>query len=290
MTGTILVLSANSKVGAEALRLLREAGAEVRAGARNLAKVEAPRAVHADLDKPETLEEAMRGVSKVLLATSADGNQVTQHHAAIEAAKKAGVRHVVRVSVVGADLGSPLRIGRMHAESEKELEASGMAWTHLRPQSFMQNLLAMAPMIQQGQLFGCTGEGKFPLVDVRDIAAVAVAALLEEGHEGRAYEVTGPEALSQGEQAAVLSRVLERPVVYIDVPAEAVRGGMVQAGLPEWLASDLTFLYANVVAKGHASAVSPDVERVLGRPGIRFEQFARDHRAVFVPAPAAGAS
>jgi len=290
MAETILVLSANSKVGAEAARQLQSTGANVRLGVRNPAKQALTGAVEADLDRPETLVTAMDGVSKVLLTTAATANQVEQHSAAISAAGGAGVRHMVRVSVTGADPGSPLFLLRTNGETERELETSGMAFTHLRPQSFMQNLLGMAPAIAQGQLFGCTGEGKFPVVDVRDIAAVAVAALLDPGHAGRAYEITGPAALSHGEQAEILGRVLGIPARYIHVPAAAMADGMVQAGYPQWLAEDLAYLHGEIIAKGLAAQVSRDVEAVLGRPPIDFETFARDHAAAFLKGGPGGTS
>ena len=113
-------------------------------------------------------------------------------------------------------------MARSHGTAEKALEASGVAWTHLRPHFFMQNLLGSAGTIAcEGRIYSCTGEGSVPHIDVRDIASVAVACVTSSGHEGKSYDLTGPEALSMNEVAAWLGAVLGRRIDYVDIPVEA---------------------------------------------------------------------
>jgi len=117
-------------------------------------------------------------------------------------------------------------------------------------------------------------------VDVRDLAAVAERVLTGPGHEGKTYDLTGPESLSYADVAATLPAVLGRPVRYVDVPPEAAKQSMLAAGMPGWNAAALVELYG-VFAAGRHSRVTDDVERVLGRPPISFERFARENAAAF---------
>ncbi len=282
----ILVTGANGKTGSEAVRRLRAAGARVRAMVRSAAKGESLRAtgaevVVADLAKPATIEPALDGMDHVLLVTSPSPDQVVVQRNLIEAAVRGPRRHVVKISAVGTGPRSPFILGRWHAEIEAELAASGMGWTFLRPQSFMQNLLLAAPTIQaEGKLYAPMRDGRTPLVDARDVAAVAVACLLEPGHEGMTYDVTGGEAVSYAEVAAHIGRAIGKPVTYVDVPPAAARAGMLQAGLPDWLADDLLVLYG-IAADGKSRGPTTVVRDVGGKEPITVAEFARDHAAVF---------
>jgi uncharacterized protein YbjT (DUF2867 family) len=173
-------------------------------------------------------------------------------------------------------------LGRAHGEGERGLEASGLAWTHLRPHSFMQNLFASAGTVKsQGRIYSCMRDGRVPHVDVRDIAAVAAACLTNDGHEGKTYHITGPEAITMYEVAAQLGDAIGWRVEYVDVPPEEWVEGAVAAGFPEWVARDLAYLNSQVFASGHANAVSPIVRDLTGRDAIPFAQFARDYAVVF---------
>ncbi|MDH3496745.1 MAG: SDR family oxidoreductase [Gemmatimonadota bacterium] len=282
----ILVTGANGKTGSEAVRRLRAAGARVRAMVRSAAKGEALRAtgaevVVADLTTPATIGPALEGMDHVLLVTSPSPDQVAVQHNLIEAAMRGPRRHVVKVSAVGTGPRSPFALGRWHAEIEAELVASGMGWTFLRPQSYMQNLLMAAPTIQtEGKLYAPMRDGRTPLVDVRDVAAVAAACVLEPGHEGMTYDVTGGEAVSYAEVAAHIGRAIGKPVTYVDVPPAAARAGMLQAGLPDWLADDLLVLYG-IAAAGKSRGPTTVVRDVGGKDPVTIAEFARDHAAAF---------
>jgi uncharacterized protein YbjT (DUF2867 family) len=150
--------------------------------------------------------------------------------------QRAGVAHVVKQTVLGADPEATMAFGRWHGQIEQYLDQSGLAYTLVRPHSFMQNfLLSAQPVAEQGVLYGMTGAGRTSYSDTRDIAAVAAQVLTSPGHEGQRYTVTGPEALSAAEVAERLSAAIGRPVRYVDLPAAAFAQGLAGAGMPGWL-------------------------------------------------------
>lgn len=282
----ILVTGAGGTVGSEVLEQLRRAGAKVRAAFHNDEKVKAARAkgldaVKIDFDRPETLREALRGVDKVFLLTGSVPNQVEQETNLVNAAKEAGVKHIVKLSVIGADK-ERIIFSRIHRAAEKAIEGSGIPWTFLRANSFMQNLVTYdgETIRSQGAFYGAAGEGKISHVDVRDIAAVAVKVLTESGHAGKAYELNGPEALSYAQVAEKISQVSGKKVSYVDVPPDQMKQGMLEAGLPEAYAEALLDLHA-FYKRNEASTRSDDIKRVIGRDPITFDQYAKDNAASF---------
>jgi uncharacterized protein YbjT (DUF2867 family) len=292
MAATILVLSGNSGVGSETVRQLRALGHEVRAGVRDSGKARAlgntgAEVVPADLSRPETLETALRGIRDVVLSTAADPDLANLHRSLHAPAKAAGVERVLRISVVGADSRAKTLLGRAHGAADEELRNSGLGWTILRPHSFMQNLLASAGTIaREGRFYNCTAQGRVPLIDVRDIAAAAVACIARPETLGKVYDLTGPEAVSMDDVSAALTEATGREIRYADVPPSAWIAGAVQAGLPEWLARDLAFYSSEIFAKGRGERVSPAVRELTGRDAISIRQFARDHVAAFASTPA----
>lgn len=284
----ILVTGATGTNGKELVRQLAAKGARVRALARNRDKATAElggpnvEIVEGDFNRPETLEGALAGgVEHVFLVTSPGPQMAEQEGNMIDACTRAGVRHVVKLSAMGAGVNSPITLGRVHGESEKRLEDSGLAFTHLRPNAFMQNTLGFAPTIHaQGVFYAPAGDGHVSLVDVRDIAAVAAVALTEPGHEGQTYEITGPEALSYYDVAEILSETLGRKVTYVDVPPEAAKAGMIGSGMSEWMADAISELFG-VWRAGHGSKVTDVVRQVGKTEPHTFVEFARDHAQVF---------
>ncbi|MBW4665166.1 MAG: NmrA family NAD(P)-binding protein [Chroococcus sp. CMT-3BRIN-NPC107] len=205
----------------------------------------------------------------------------------IEGAKRASVRHIVKLSA----LAQPgIALSKWHSEMEnaiaqartQDFASSGIPFTFLRPNGFMQNFVtAMAGTIKAENAFYLNaGDGKVSFVDTRDIASVAVAALTTSGHEGQSYTITGSEALSHTQAAAILSQVLGRTINYVDVPEDAVRQGMQGAGMPEPTVNALLELYASYKA-GQAAVLSPVVEQVTGKQPISFEQFVKDYADVW---------
>lgn len=277
----ILVVGGTGMTGGEVVRLLQEQGEPLTALVRSAAKAEALEAagidtVVADLADRASLGPAMKGAESLFLLSASVADQAALQLNAVEAAEKAGVGFIVKVSALGADAESPLAIGRAHAEVEEGLAASGIPHAVLRPGSFMQNFLGSAETIRdQDQFYGSSGDGKIAMIDARDIAAVAVALLTGEEHTGGVYPLTGPEALSNAEAAAVLSEVIGREIRYVDVPGDAFKAGLLEAGLEEWLANDLVTLNG-LLADGAEARVTGDVERLTGRPARTFAQFVAD--------------
>ena len=175
----------------------------------------------------------------------------------------------------------PSEILRQHGETDEALIDSGLPYTILRPNSFYQNMLWSAATIKDhGAFYLPMGNARQSLVDVRDIAAVAVQVLTGTGHEGKTYVITGPESLSYHEVADKLSAVLGRSIRYVDVPPEAAFESMLKAGMPQWNARAVTELYG-IFAAGEAAGTTDTIERITGRAPISFDQFARDHAAAF---------
>jgi uncharacterized protein YbjT (DUF2867 family) len=281
----ILVIGATGNVGSEIVRQLVDAGEKVRAFVRDEATAarRLPAGVElapGDLGRPETVNAALRGIDRLYLLPPMVPMLQQLEASAIEAAKRAGVRHVVKQSNIGAPEESTT-LQRWHRAGEKLLESSAVAWTFVRPTGFMSNAFGWAGSIKQQQaVYWPGGSGQLSVVDPRDIAAVAVRALLDSGHEGKAYDVTGPAALSTGEQVSILAEAIGKPLRYIDVPEEAARQSMRGLGMPEPIVEAL-LEFMRLVRTGDAAHVSDDVKQVTGRPARTFADWARENAAAF---------
>jgi uncharacterized protein YbjT (DUF2867 family) len=279
----ILITGASGNVGREVLKQIAATGAQVRAAFQSVSKAAAApsgvEVVTMDYNQPPTLQAALKGVERVFLVGPPAPNLPLLERKAVDEIKRSGVRHVVKLSAMG---GRAATFPRQHADSEDYITSAGVAYTFLRPNGFMQNLVTYnAPTINtQDAFYGSQGEGKVSHIDIRDIAAVAVKTLTEDGHQGKAYTLTGPVALSNAQIAQILSDDLGREIRYVDLPAEQFKQALLGAGVPEWSANallDLQQFYRN----DGASAVTNDVERVLRRKPRSFEQFSRDHAQAF---------
>jgi uncharacterized protein YbjT (DUF2867 family) len=282
----ILLTGATGTAGSEISKALQRMGVRHRSLVRNRAKAAANASplvdlVEADLSLPETLPAALEGVEKALILTASSPDSPQLERSFVRAAKRAGVRYVVKFSAYGASLKAPHFFGRQHGEGERALEDSGLPFTMLRPNGFFQNFLGNAASIQsRSALHAPAGEMKFSPVDVRDIAAVAAHVLTEPGHEWQRYTITGPEALSHAEIAERFSKVLGHTIEYVAVAEDAAREWMLAAGMPPWTVDKVQDLY-RYYRSGAADEVTYNVERVGRKAPIRFEQFVRDHAAVF---------
>jgi uncharacterized protein YbjT (DUF2867 family) len=287
----LLVTGATGTTGSEVVRLLRERELEVRALIHDEAKADATRAlgaepVLAEMGDPKTLEPALAGVERAYLVAPLSPMQAEYEQVFVETAKAAGVQHVVKLSVIGASKDSPLRFGKTHAVVEQALRESGMAWTFLRPNGFMQNNLAWPARVQDGTFYSPVPDAAFSIVDARDVAEVAVAALTGDGHAGKAYALTGPEAVSYRDQARRLFAAAGREVAVEEVAAEAVKQALVKAGVPPWNAEGLAEVW-ELYGSGGATLVASGVEDVLHRAPRDLDAFARDHVEAFKAEPAA---
>jgi uncharacterized protein YbjT (DUF2867 family) len=281
----LLVTGATGTTGTEVLRGLRERELEVRALIHDESKAAAVKELGAEpvvgeMGDPKTLEPALEGVERAYLVSPLSPMQAEYEQVFVETARAAGVTHVVKLSTIGASTQSPLRFGRNHAVVEQALRASGLEWTFLRPNGFMQNNLAWPPRVQDGTFYSPVPDAAFSIVDARDVAEVAITALTAEGHAGKAYALTGPEAVSYRDQARRLFAAAGREVEVEEVPAEAVKQALVEAGVPPWNAEGLAELW-ELYASGGATLVATGVQDVLGRPPRDLDTFARDHADAF---------
>ena len=283
----ILITGATGNNGSELVKLLAGKGVALRAMVRSkdsageLAALPSVTVVEGDFDKPTTIERALDGVEKAFLLTNSTERAEARQSSFVQCAGKAGVRHIVKLSQFAADEASPVRFLRYHAAIERQIVESEMAHTFLRPNLFMQGLLGFAKSIkEQGKLFAAAGDAKISVVDVRDNAAAAAAALTEPGHEGKTYTLTGPAALSHGEMAAALSKAIGRSIEFVDVTPDAMRDALLDMGMPPWQADGLIEDYAHY-RRGEAAVVSDGVEQATGRPPRGFDAFARDHAPAF---------
>jgi uncharacterized protein YbjT (DUF2867 family) len=278
----ILVTGATGTVGSEVVRQLAAVGQRPRLFVRDPDTArgrfgEQADYVAGDLDRPETLQVGLAGVDRMFLITTQSTRQVDWESHAIGAAARAGVRHVVKVSVFRADERSPLQIARQHGQAERALERSGLAYTIVRPVFFMQNLLGM---VRNRAIYTAAGDGRVAMVDARDVAAVAVAALTSRGHEGRIYTLTGPEALSFDDVAATLSGQTGGQIRHVRVPPEAVSRAVEETGADSWFAGDMARLH-RMLAGGYEDVVTEDAGTVTGGRPRTLSRFARDHSTVF---------
>jgi len=283
----ILVTGATGRTGGALVRRLSATGIPVRALARSAARAEGLSAlpvveiVEGDMAQPATLSEALRDVDRAMLISSADPTMLEVQSNFIDAAAAAGIEHVVKLSGIIADLDSPFRFARMHGEIERRLEASGMAFTHLRAGEFMQASFRQVPSIlATGRLLLPMEDARIASIDVSDIAEVAAAVLTGSGHKGASYPLTGPEALSMADVAEKLSAATGNRIEYVNVGPEQATSAQLAAGMPPYTAEALAELFAER-RKGKEAQVSPVVQTILGRPATSFEEFAVRHAAVF---------
>ena len=285
----ILVTGATGKVGSQLIEQLTVAGEPVRAlvcdpekAARALPeKVELARG---DLDDVASIAAALEGVERLFLLAPPTQNLVDLERNVLTAARDAagGVGHIVKLSAIGADPTAAQFVVREHGRGEAAVRETGVPFTFLRPNFFMQNLLGVAAQIKaSGAIHQPGGEQRASHIDTRDIAAVAAAILMDpKKHAGQTYTLTGPQSLTFSEVADTLSRVVGRPVKYVDVPRDMAKAAMIAGGMPPWYAEAISELMDDYRA-GKMSMVSDDVERVTGRKPRTLEQFAQDHRAAF---------
>lgn len=289
MHKTILVTGATGTVGKEvAIQLSMTDDIRVRAGVHsiikgeNLKRLPGVEVVEMDFKDKNSLHAAFTQVDSVFMVTPFTNDQVEMAKALVDEAKKAGVKHLIKLSVIRADAEQELILARWHREIEQYIENSGIPYTFLRPSSFMQNFINYdaASIKNEGRFYHSTGQGRIACIDVRDIAAVAVEVLLGSGHEGKVYELTGPESISNQEAAQIIGDVTGAPVQYVDVPADAARNAMLENHMPEWMVIAMLEL-ENAYNDGRFSDTTDTVEQLTGRTPHSFRQFIKDHQDCF---------
>lgn len=280
----ILVTGATGNNGRELIKGLSTAGAAVRGMVRNPVaadKLTGVEFVAGDFDDPESVHRALDGVERAFLVTNSTERAEEQQLGCVRVARAAGLRHIVYLSQLHATKNSPVRFLRYHATVEEAIAASGIAFTNLRPNLYMQGLFGFrSSIIREGRFFAPIGDARVSTVDVRDIAPVAAAALTQSGHDGKTYDITGPESLTHAEMASRLSEAVGRPIMFVDVPETTMRDALLAFKFPQWQADGLIEDYAHY-RRGEASAVSPAVRDVTGTSPHSFSEFARDYRLAF---------
>ena len=278
----ILVTTAG-KVGSEASRLLAGRHDRVRVLVRDPEKAAVLArggvdVVKGDLTVPATIDSAMQGVTSVVLVSPAIPAQELN---VIGSAVRAGVGHIVKITSE-ASTDSAIARRRGQAEIEDSLVASGLGYTLLRNNAYMQNFLTLAPSIVATSSFASsTGDGRIGMIDARDVAAVAAEiAAAPAGHRGKTYWPTGPEAISYADAAGVLSTVIGRPITFRRQTTDEEREAMIQAGVPATVADD-NAKALSLFAGGDGDYVTDDVPTVLGRPARTYTQFVTDYVQAF---------
>jgi uncharacterized protein YbjT (DUF2867 family) len=279
----ILITGASGNVGSEVLKQALAVGLKIRATFQSAGKAaKAPAGIEGvimDYANPETIRPALRGVEKIFLIGPPVRDLPALEANFIKEVRAAGRKHIVKLSALG---GRESMFPSGHRDSEENIEASGLPYTFLRPNGFMQNLVNYnaGTIRSQNAFYGCQGNGAVSIVDIRDIAAVAVIVLAATGHEGKSYALTGGEALTNEQVAEKISRVAGRKISYVDLPAVELKRGILSAGTPEWSADALLDLQ-RLYREGQASLVTDNVERLTGHKPITFDQFARDYAFAF---------
>ena len=277
----ILVTGARGNLGGAVVRALVGCGATVIAGGTRPEEMQMHHGIQRvkiDYTQPPTVEAALDSVDGLfLVAPPLDFEAPAKVNPVVGMAKAAGVKHVIFNSALGVDQNesAPLRL------IEKHLMTSGLPYTILRPNFFMENFSSgyIAPMIAQGGIFLAAGNAQTSFISIEDIAAVAAAAF-EKEQFGAAYNLTGPAALDHTQVAKIISEASGRIVTYQAITEEAMIQGAKDQGLPEGVIQYMAILY-DAVRKGWMSAVTEDVERALGRPAVAFGAFARKNAAAW---------
>lgn len=282
----IFVSGATGTSGGATVRALISRGADVVAGVRSLEKAGELESLGAtvkpfDMSDVAAMTETMRGSEGLFLVTPVSERTAEMTRAMTAAAKAAGVRRIVKLSGLDIDIVPDLAMCRWHLDAEEAIKSSGLEWTFLRCNAFMQNFYNSAGSIrEQGVYFSPFGNAPVAFVDAKDIGAAAAEALLAEGHAGRIHSITGPRGIINDEIAALLGEVAGREVTCVLVTGEQLRQTLVTHGIPESVAAATAELL-EYIATGKAGYAAPDLEQILGRPPRDFVQWTRENAQVF---------
>jgi uncharacterized protein YbjT (DUF2867 family) len=283
----ILITGVTGTVGSAVMEALRKTGTPFRAMVRSeedARKVPAGTAtVIADFADKTSLHRALDGIKSVFLVCSPIPQLVELESNTIDACVEKGVWHIALNSALGAG-DYPKSFPSWHTQVENKLKSSRLGYTILRPNSFMQNIVAYnaSSIRAQGAFYAAMGDAKLSLIDVRDVGSAAVRVLLApEAYTGKIYELNGPEAVNYGEVAARIGRITGRSVQFIDIPEEAQRKAMLDLGMPEWQVTALLDLqqYYSKLRKG--GEVTDTLGKLLGRAPFTLDQFLQENKDAF---------
>jgi uncharacterized protein YbjT (DUF2867 family) len=279
-----LIIGANGNIGSQLVKQLLADNQKVRVLVRDKKKAEAfgdkVEVALGDVGDPASLDKAFQGVSAAFVLTTAEA--ILQEKNAYDAAKKAGVKHLVKLAAAGATVGSPIKLSDMHGQSEQALKQSGLDYTILESITYMSNTMGSIPTIKgEGKMYGSFKEGRVPFIDTADVAATAAAILKSPAsHAGQTYFLTGPEPLTQAQMAEKLSKAIGKEVAYVDIPSSALAENLKKAGFPAWYADDFAKM-SDWFATDSAATPSDTVEKITGRKPRTFDAWLTDNAAAF---------
>lgn len=286
----ILLTGVTGKTGGEVARQLAAAGVPFRAIARDAARAEPLRDLGGtlfigDVAEPAFLRGALAGTDRALLVMPNGEHQQALEIGFIDAAVAAGTRHICYLSSLESVPESPNPITRMHVAVEAHLRQSGLDWTIVRPTFFMQGFLSQAARIRdRNEISMPVGSGTLAPTDLRDVATIICRVFTATGHAGQSYDLTGPELLTMHAVAERFTRVLGRPIRYVDQPMDEFRARLQAINLSPWRTNAVA-MELEALAAGAVDHTTDTIERLLGRPATSLERFVADHRALFEALP-----
>lgn len=287
MTTKILLTGATGNVGTQLVKQLASQQVPfkvlVRSGdnAAFLKTIPLAEIITGDLADTAAVTKALTGIEKAFLLTNSSEQAESLQLNFATTAKAAGVQHIVKLSQYAANANSPVRFLRYHASVENYIQKLGLQFTFLRPNLYMQGLLAFSDYIKKdGQFYAALGHAAISAVDIRDIAAVAVAVLTTSGHSNKTYNITGDQAITHYQMAETLSEVVAKEIRFVDVSPQQMEAALKAAGFPEWQIDGLIEDYAHY-ARGEAAGVFNTIEEITGKAPISFKQFSEDYKKMF---------
>tara|TARA_B100001758_G_scaffold232289_1_gene229504 strand:- start:2483 stop:3340 length:858 start_codon:yes stop_codon:yes gene_type:complete len=282
----ILITGATGKTGSATAKSLGEKGETFRALIRNEEKKEGLESLGGEvvigsIENTEVVNQSMQGVKTVLVLLPNSESQLALEKQLVDSAKQAGVERIVKMSSIEATPDATSPIPKLHLESEEYIKQSGLAWTMIKPNFYMQNLLASAGTIkEQGKIFLPMGEGKTGMIDTTDVGKVLAKVLSEDGHESMNHEITGPEILSFYEVAEIFSQVLGKQVDYVDVPMDAYKETLGQFLTNQWHLDAVIDLFKGI-AEGGIEDKTDTFNELMGETPKSLSQFLAENSFIF---------
>jgi uncharacterized protein YbjT (DUF2867 family) len=282
----ILITGATGKSGSATARALNDLGHSYRALIRNPEKEEELKALGAEvvigsIEDNQSLVKAMSDVEKVLILLPNSENQLALETQIVDVALQSGTKHIVKVSSIEATPDATSPIPKLHLEAENYIKTSGLEWTMVKPNFYMQNLLGSATTIkEQDKIFLPMGEGKTGMIDTRDVGKVIAKVLSEEGHSSMNYEITGPEILSFYDVAETFSNVLNKTVNYIDLPMPAYKEILSNFLTNQWHLDAVIDLFEGI-REGGIEEKTDTYTTLMGEPPKSLEEFIIEHSFIF---------
>ena len=282
----ILITGATGKTGSATAKSLGEKGETFRALIRNEEKKEGLESLGGEvvigsIENTEVVNQSMQGVKTVLVLLPNSESQLALEKQLVDSAKQAGVERIVKMSSIEATPDATSPIPKLHLESEEYIKQSGLAWTMIKPNFYMQNLLASAGTIkEQGKIFLPMGDGKTGMIDTTDVGKVLAKVLSEDGHESMNHEITGPEILSFYEVAENFSQVLGKQVDYVDVPMDAYKETLGQFLTNQWHLDAVIDLFKGI-AEGGIEDKTDTFNELMGETPKSLSQFLAENSFIF---------